>query len=403
MIRGHFASDSRADVSYFEADRRGTLSESYILIQMASTSELRRTPLDAQHRALGAKMVSFAGFEMPIQYSGIIDEHRAVRESAGMFDVSHMGEVLVSGSRALAFVQHLVTNDASKLIDGKAMYTVMCHPDGGIVDDLLVYRLEADRYMLVINAANIDKDIEWMRQHLPEDVHFENVSDEMALIALQGPKSFAIFDRAFGVDISGLKFYHFIEMDALGDARRVIVSHTGYTGEPGLEIYCRPEDAPGIWSRLLETGSDDGLLPCGLGARDTLRIEAGFCLYGNDITDETNPLEAGLGWLVKLDKGEFVGREALTRVKSDGPARKLVGFVIEERGIPRAGYSLETDDGEVIGHVTSGTQSPMIEKGVGLGYVANRPEFTASESQLRMMSRGRALTARVAKPPFHKK
>jgi aminomethyltransferase len=370
---------------------------------MTQKDDLRHTPLAAEHRASGAKMVPFAGFEMPIQYSGIIEEHRVVRSAAGLFDVSHMGEVIVEGPRAREYVQNLVTNDVSKLTDGRALYTVMCRDDGGIIDDLLVYRITSDRYMLVINASNTEKDLAWMREHVIDDVSVSDVSDETALIALQGPRAFDIFRTAFGIDVSDLKFYHFLQFDELGGASGVLVSHTGYTGEPGLEIYCPPEAAAGIWSELIASGKDDGMIPCGLGARDTLRIEAGFCLYGNDITEETNPLEAGLGWLVKLDKDRFIGRDALMTVRESGPERKLVGFVLEERGIPRADYVIRDPGGEDVGFVTSGTQSPLLERGVGLGYVANRPELTTPGSPLRVVARGRELTARVARPPFHKK
>jgi aminomethyltransferase len=369
---------------------------------MSSSTDLNRTPLDAEHRALGARMVPFAGFEMPIQYTGIIDEHRAVRSTAGMFDVSHMGEVMVEGPSALDFVQRLVTNDASKLVDGRAMYTVMCRPDGGIVDDLLVYRLGAERFMLVINASNVEKDLDWMHQSAIGGASIEDVSDQTALIALQGPQSFAIFEAAFGVDVADLKFYHFRQEERVGSARDVIVSHTGYTGEKGLELYCKNEDAAALWMSLMEAGRSYGLLPCGLGARDTLRIESGYCLYGNDITDDTNPLEAGLGWLVKFDKGDFVGREALLEVREKGPARKLIGFVVEERGIPRSGYPVEDDSGNEVGIVTSGTQSPILGKGVGLGYVNRQDHLTSPGAQIRIVARGKGMLAQVARPPFHK-
>jgi aminomethyltransferase len=369
---------------------------------MSSSTDLNRTPLDAEHRALGARMVPFAGFEMPIQYTGIIDEHRAVRSTAGMFDVSHMGEVMVEGPSALDFVQRLVTNDASKLVDGRAMYTVMCRPDGGIVDDLLVYRLGPERFMLVINASNVEKDLDWMHQSAVGGASIEDVSDQTALIALQGPQSFAIFEAAFGVDVADLKFYHFRQEERVGSARDVIVSHTGYTGEKGLELYCKNEDAAALWMSLMEAGRSYGLLPCGLGARDTLRIESGYCLYGNDITDDTNPLEAGLGWLVKFDKGDFVGREALLEVKEKGPARKLIGFVVEERGIPRSGYPVEDDSGNEVGIVTSGTQSPILGKGVGLGYVNRQDHLTSPGAQIRIVARGKGMLAQVARPPFHK-
>lgn len=364
---------------------------------------LKQTPLHEIHLQLGARMTGFAGFDMPVQYSGIIDEHMAVRERAGMFDVSHMGEVFVRGPHAFDYVQRLVTNDASKLYDGKAMYTVMCRPSGGIVDDLLVYRLSADEYMLVINAANIEKDVDWMRDNAIDGAELTDRSDDTALIAIQGPASHEIVGRASGIGLSDLKFYHFLRPDRFLAHSDVLLSHTGYTGERGLEIYSPPSAAPAIWDALMDAGKDEGLVPCGLGARDTLRIEAGYSLYGNDITEETNPLEAGLGWLVKLDKGDFIGRNALLEVKASGPDRKLVGFVLEERGIPRAGLPIASEAGVEIGVVTSGTQSPILQTGVGLGYVPNHSSYTEEGATLKVASRGRLLRARVERPPFHKK
>ena len=370
---------------------------------MAGNPFLKQTPLHAAHIALGARMTDFAGFDMPIQYTGIVQEHMAVRQAAGMFDVSHMGEVKVSGPEVEAWLQRLVTNDVSKLDVGRALYTVMCRPDGGIVDDLLVYRLGTNEYLLVVNAANTQKDIAWMEEHLEGDVRLDDLSADTALIALQGPRAMDVFTRATNVDVSVLRPYHFMRPPDLHGSSTAIVSRTGYTGEDGLEIYCRPSDAAPIWEVLLRVGAEFGLKPCGLGARDTLRLEAGLGLYGNDLSDDTNPIEAGLSWLVKFDSGDFIGREALQRVKDEGPARRLVGFVLEERGVPRTSYDLMDDGGERIGAVTSGTQSPILGKGIGLGYVANDPRFTTEGSTIKMSSRGKLLTARVTRPPFHKK
>lgn len=364
---------------------------------------LKQTPLHDLHLTLGARMAPFAGFDMPVQYSGIIDEHLAVRERAGIFDVSHMGEVLVKGPKALEYVQHLVTNDVSTLYDGKALYTVMCLPDGGIIDDLLVYRMSADEYMLVINASNAEKDLTWMRQYAIDGAEIVDISSETALIAIQGPAAHDITSSASGVDISSIKPYHFVQADDFLGRRDVILSHTGYTGERGLEIYCPPDAAASIWNALMDAGEVSGLLPCGLGARDTLRIEAGFVLFGNDITEQTHPLEAGLGWLVKPNKGDFIGRSSIEAIRSRGVERKLIGFVLQDRGIPRAGLPIADEDGNEIGVVTSGTQSAVLKQGIGLGYVPNDPGFTSESSSIRIINRGRALTATVARPPFHKK
>lgn len=372
---------------------------------MAESSEaLKTTPLHAAHKKLGARMMEFGGFEMPVQYSGIIDEHWAVREQAGLFDVSHMGEVLVEGENAFAFVQNLVTNDAANLVDGKAMYTVMCTPEGGIIDDLLVYRRAEDRYMLVINAANRESDLDWMRTHNGMDANLTDVGDEVALLALQGPKSLEIAQPFTDLDLGDISFYRFREAEgSFMDCETAIVSRTGYTGELGLELYVPADDAERVWTTLLEAGESEGLKPAGLGARDTLRLEAGLCLYGNDITRETNPYEAGLGWVVKLEAGDFVGRDALADVKERGAERSLVGFVAAERGIPRNGNTIESAEGEEIGVVTSGSQSPVLETGIGLGYVPNDAAFTEPGTTLRVASRRRGFEVNVQKPPFHEK
>ncbi len=368
-------------------------------------STLLQTPLHQQHVELGAKMVPFAGYDMPVQYSGIIDEHMAVREAAGLFDVSHMGEVRVRGPHAAEFIQNLVTNDVDTLYDGRAMYTVMCRPDGGIVDDLLVYRLSDNDFFLVINASNRKKDFDWMVSNNPMKADLSDVSDDIALMAIQGPNAMAIVQKLTERELGEIKFYHFVSLQPgeFAGCETCYLSHTGYTGEAGLEIYCEAESAPRVWDALMLAGAEHGLKPAGLGARDTLRLESGFCLYGNDITDETNPIEAGLGWVTKLNKeGGFVGRSTLERVKSAGAERRLVGFKMTERGIPRSGYQLLAPDGSEIGSVTSGTQSPILECGIGLGYVKNDPAYTKPGSAIYLSVRGKSIPAVVTKPPFHK-
>lgn len=368
---------------------------------------IKTTPLHAVHVALGAKMMPFAGFDMPVQYSGIINEHHAVREAAGLFDVSHMGEVFVRGPQAFDFVQHLITNDASKLFDGKAMYTVMCREHGGAVDDLLVYRIAEDDYMLVINASNIEKDLNHIHAvHAQSgfDCTIEDASDDIALLAIQGPKAFDIVAEVTDIPVHDIAFYTFVKPEAgafLG-CERAILSHTGYTGESGLEIYCEPEKVEDVWNALMVAGEKHGLKPAGLGARDTLRLEAGFCLYGNELTEETNPLEAGLGWVTKPDAADFVGVETVREMKANGIPRKLIGFVVNERGLARQGCTICDSEGNEIGIVTSGTQSPILGKGVGLGLVKNDAATTAVGTTLKLKVRNRMLDATVTKPPFHK-
>ena len=373
---------------------------------MADTPDtLQQTPLHGQHVALDARMTDFGGFAMPVQYSGIIDEHMAVREHAGLFDVSHMGEVMVRGPQAFDFIQQLITNDLAKLYDGRALYTVMCNDAGGVVDDLLVYRVHAEAYMLVINAANRASDVDWMRAHNPMEATIDDRSDDIALLAVQGPEAIDLVQSLTDEPVADLKFYHFLEARKGGfqGVDWALLSRTGYTGEPGLEIYCYAADVPALWDTLLEAGDEVGLKPAGLGARDTLRLEAGLCLYGNDLDSETNPLAAGLGWLVAFDKGPFIGKEALQEIKAQGPKEKLIGFVMDERGIPRSGYALHAPDDEdtPIGRVTSGSQSPVLEQGIGLGYVRNEEAFTAPGATLHVSMRGHLRAATVAKPPFH--
>ena len=364
-------------------------------------SETLRTPLHDRHIALGAKMAPFGGWDMPIQYTGILDEHRAVREAAGLFDVSHMGEFRLRGPDALALAQQLVTNDVGRLdADGKAQYAVLCRPDGTAVDDLLVYRLASDDVLLVLNAANIAKDwahVSAVADDAGLDVKVRDESDDWALLALQGPNAFEVLESAAGLDASDIPYYQFRRHDGLFGAERAIVSHTGYTGERGVELYLSPDAAGAAWDALVEAGAT----PAGLGARDTLRLEAGYCLYGHELTDDTTPLEAGLGWVVKPDAADFVGRDALASQKAGGVPRRLVGLVVEGRGIPRAGYPVVDGEGHEIGTVTSGSQSPTLGQGVALALVANDPEHVAPGARLGVSVRGRVLPATVTKPPFH--
>ena len=373
---------------------------------MSETDALRPTALHSRHLALGAKTAPFAGFEMPIQYSGILDEHRAVREAAGLFDVSHMGEFRLRGPDALALAQRLVTNDVAKLDDGKAFYAVLCNERGGAVDDLLVYRIAHDDVMLVVNAANIATDwahVTAVAADAGLDVALADESDRTALLALQGPRAFEIFEAATGLDVSDIGTYRFVRPapGAVFGAERALVSQTGYTGEEGLEIYLEPEAAGRAWDALLEAGAERGLLPAGLGARDTLRLEAGFSLYGHELTDDTTPYEANLGWTVKLDAGDFVGRDALAAQKDAGVPRRVVGLAVEGRGIPRQGYPVTDEGGAEIGVVTSGSQSPTLGAGIALAFVPNEPRYTEPGTRLGVSVRGRVLPAVVTKPPFH--
>ena len=349
-------------------------------------------------------MMAFGGYNMPVQYESIMEEHRAVRTAAGLFDVSHMGEVAVTGPDAFACVQQLVTNDVGTLYDGRALYTVMCTPEGGIVDDLLVYRRSETDYLLVVNASNIDKDRSWMETHNPTGATIDDQSSDWALLALQGPHALTIAQPLVEASLDDLTFYHFMECTdgAFAGCDHAIVSRTGYTGELGLELYVPADEAVRVWNAVMEAGEDHDLMPAGLGARDTLRLEAGYCLYGNDITEDTTPYEAGLGWVVKPDAGSFIGRDALLEQHAAGPDRVLVGFVATERGIPRHDDPLATPDGTIIGTVTSGTQSPMLRTGIGLGYVPNEPSCTEDGRELCVAGR-RPFSVRVASPPFHEK
>lgn len=359
---------------------------------------LKRTPMHAEHVRLGGRMVPFAGWEMPVQYpTGILEEHRAVRTNAGLFDVSHMGEIDVRGPDALALVQHVTTNDASKLAVGQAQYSVMCRDDGGAIDDCIVYRFPG-RYMVVVNASNRDKDRDWIESHArSRDVEVDDVSDDIALLALQGPKAASILARVTATNLSDIEYYHFAE--AAVDGILAVISRTGYTGEDGFELYVPAAESARLWQRLLEVGAADGLVPVGLGARDSLRLEMGYALYGNDLDEQRTPLEAGLGWVTKLDKGEFVGRAALARQKAAGVREKLVGFILKERGFPRHGYVVQWQ-GRPAGTVTSGAHAPSLNVGVGMAYVP--AEAAKAGTQLEVVVRDRPCAAEVTRAPFYK-
>lgn len=370
------------------------------MAEAVSGEQVRETALSGTHRALGAKMIPFAGFEMPVYYRGIVAEHRAVRQGVGIFDVSHMGEVMVSGPKALDFVQKITVNDAAKLERGQAQYSAMCRPDGGIVDDLLVYRLAPECFMLVINASNIAKDYAWMEENAFEGVELQNVSDDYTLLAVQGPKSIPTLAKLTAVDLEAIPFYSFVEGELAGVP--MIISRTGYTGEPGFELYMPSDPATSIsvWNAVLEAGEEYGIEPIGLGARDTLRMEMGYCLYGNDITEQTTPIEAGLGWITKLDKGEFNGSEAIARVKEEKPERKLISFRLSDRGIPRQGYEIRKD-GKTIGEVTSGTMSPSLDVGIGMGYVDR--EEAKGGTGIAVVIRDREIPGTIERAPLYRK
>lgn len=358
-----------------------------------------RTPLYEQHKALGARIVPFAGWEMPVQYTSLIEEHRAVRSAAGLFDLSHMGEFEIRGEQALDFLNHSLTNDASRLELGQAQYTLIPYTDGTLVDDAILYRFP-DRYMLVVNASNRDKDLDWLEHQglgFP-GAELTDRSDSMALIAIQGPLAQEILQPLTPADLGALRYYYALETEVLDVP--VTLARTGYTGEDGFEIFLGPEEAPRIWNELIEGGRPQGMLPVGLGARDTLRLEAKMALYGHEISDATNPIEAGLGWAVKLEKGDFVGREAIEREKKLGPARKLVGFELVDRGVPRAEQPI-LKDGEQVGFVTSGTHSPTLNKPIGLGYVPAR--YSKPDTEIHVLVRDRPVRARIVKTPFYRR
>lgn len=362
--------------------------------------QLKHTPLYQCHREANGKMIAFAGWEMPVQYRGVVEEHRAVRTAVGVFDVSHMGEIQVTGREALDFLQHVTCNDAAKLVDGRAQYSGLMTPRGTFVDDLLVHRLSDDNYLLVVNAANKDKDYAYLCAQAAafSTVEVKDCSDEWAQVAVQGPRAQVVVQRLFAADVAGLKYYRFLTTTFGGG--ETIIARTGYTGEDGFEIYVRPAQASNLWRNILEAGAEEGIVPCGLGARDTLRFEACMPLYGNDIDDTTTPLEAGLAWIVKLDKGPFLGREALRKQQATGPSRKLVGLEMLGRGIARQGYEV-LKDGKRVGVVTSGTFAPTLQRALALAYL---PVALASEGEeVQVEIREQAVPARVVPTPFYRR
>ena len=361
---------------------------------------MKTTPFIEKHIALGAKMHEFAGYNMPIEYSGIIDEHLTVCQGVGVFDVSHMGEFWVKGPKALAFLQKVTSNNVAVLTPGKIQYTCFPNDKGGIVDDLLVYQYEPEKYMLVVNAANIEKDWDWCVSHNTEGAELENASDHMAQLAVQGPKAILALQKLTDIDLASIPYYTF-KVGKFAGEENVIISNTGYTGAGGFELYFYPNVADTIWKAVFEAGEEFDIKPIGLGARDTLRLEMGFCLYGNELDDTTSPIEAGLGWITKFIEGkEFINRPMLEKQKAEGVTRKLVGFEMVDRGIPRHGYELVNSDGEKIGIVTSGTMSPTRKIGIGMGYV--KPEYSKAGTEICIDVRGRKLKAVVVKPPFRK-
>ncbi len=360
---------------------------------------MKNTALTSIHESLGAKMVPFAGYNMPVQYEGVNAEHETVRSSVGVFDVSHMGEFLLSGYNALALIQKVTSNDASVLEIGRAQYSCLPNTQGGIVDDLIVYRIKENQYLLVVNASNIDKDWDWINAHNDLGVEMKNLSENYSLLAIQGPKAVEAMQSLTSIDLSAIKYYHFEVADFAG-VEHVIISATGYTGSGGFEIYCKNEEVEQIWNKVFEAGADFSIKPIGLAARDTLRLEMGFCLYGNDINDTTSPIEAGLGWITKFNK-TFINSENLKKQKETGISRKLIAFEMQERAVPRHDYEIVDSTGKNIGIVTSGTMSPSMNKGIGMGYVAVASAEIDSEIFIRI--RKNDVAAKIVKLPFYKK
>lgn len=358
--------------------------------------DIKKVPLHHIHESLGAKMVPFAGFNMPVRYSSDIEEHMTVRKGVGVFDVSHMGEFTLKGPQALDLIQRVTSNDASRLVNGQAQYSCLPNEDGGIVDDLLVYKMADNDYLLVVNASNIEKDWNWIAKFNTKGVEMKNISDQTCLFAVQGPKATAVLQKLTSADLNSISNYHFT-VDTFAGVDNVIISHTGYTGAGGFEIYIPNQYADAVWNALFDAGHDENIRPIGLGARDTLRLEMGFCLYGNDIDDGTSPLEAGLGWITKFTK-DFTNRDYLEKQKAEGVKRKLVGFTMVDKGIPRHDYEIQDASGQVIGKVTSGTMSPALGIGIGLGYVAI--DHAKPETEIYINIRNRRLKAKVCKVPF---
>jgi aminomethyltransferase len=360
---------------------------------------MKTTALNAIHHELGAKMVPFAGFEMPVSYEGVNSEHETVRKHLGVFDVSHMGEFFVEGPEALDLIQYISSNDASKMVDGQAQYTCMPNENGGIVDDLIIYRFHSEKYLMVVNASNIEKDFNWVMSHNKFDAKVTDASDEYSLLAVQGPKAVDAMQSLVDFDLNEIKFYHF-KVAKFAGCPDVIISGTGYTGSGGFELYFKNEEAKQIWEQVLLAGKDFGIKPIGLAARDTLRLEMGMCLYGNDIDDTTSPIEAKLGWITKFTKN-FVNADALKAEKEAGPKRKLIAFELTEKGIPRQGYPILNEAGETIGTVTSGTMSPSLKKPIGMGYVLT--PYSKLETPIQIQIRKKTVAGVIVKPPFYKK
>jgi aminomethyltransferase len=359
---------------------------------------MKSTALTKKHIELGAKMVSFAGYNMPVQYKGVNIEHETVRSGVGVFDVSHMGEFIIKGDKALDLIQKISSNDATKLFPGRAQYSCMPNDEGGIVDDLLIYMLAENEYMLVVNASNIKKDWDWIYSHNSFGAEMIDISDNMSLLAVQGPKASKVLQKLTSVNLSDVKYYHFIKGEFAG-FDNVILSATGYTGSGGFELYIPNEVANEVWTNLFEAGEGECISPIGLAARDTLRLEMGFCLYGNDIDDTTSPLEAGLGWITKFSK-EFVNSDSLKKQKEEGVKNKLIAFELLDRGIPRKDYLIKNSNGNTIGRVTSGTMGPSVKKAIGMGYV--KKEFSQEGQEIYLEIRNKLIAAKISKAPFYK-
>jgi aminomethyltransferase len=368
----------------------------YVSLEKEGAVDGKKTGLYDIHVRMGAQIVNFGGYLMPLKYTSILEEHRRVRKSVGVFDVSHMGEFIISGAGVDKFVNWMTTNDVASLGMHQVQYSAMLYDNGGIVDDLLVYRLP-DRYMLVVNAANLDKDFQWIQDHCPQDVNLTDISDDTTLLAVQGPDSNKVVEKLTDVNLNNIKYYWCAEGTIAGVPG--IISRTGYTGEIGWELYVDRKYSETLWIAVMDAGQPFGIGPVGLGARDTLRLEMKYCLYGNDISKDTNPLEAGLGWITKLEKGDFIGREAVQKVKDEGVGRRLVSIELNDRAFPRPHYPI-VKDAQKVGEVTSGTMSPMLDRGICLGYVAK--DFTKVGTELAVQVRGKDVPAVVVKPPFYK-
>lgn len=363
-------------------------------------SQLKRTPLFEVYKDYGAKTIDFGGWDLPVQFSSIKEEHEAVRTKAGLFDVSHMGEIEVKGTDSLKYLQKMMTNDISKLKNSGAQYTAMCYENGGTVDDLLVYKIEDDHYLLVVNASNIEKDFNWLEDHAEGNVELKNLSEDMAQLAIQGPLAEKVLQKLAGTNLSDIEFFKF-QQDVDLNGKKALVSRTGYTGEDGFEVYCDAKDAAALWNEILEAGKEEGVLPCGLGARDTLRFEANLALYGQELSPDITPLEAGIGFAVKVNKeADFIGKEVLKNQKENGVPRKLAGIEMIDRGIPRHGYPVYKGE-ELIGEVTTGTQSPTLKKNIGL--VLIKKEHAGPGTELEVEIRGKRLKAKIAATPFYKR